>query len=84
MRFGTRPSTGRAGIIFWPAAIRTSNAVTDVIVTHLHYDHAGNLDLLPQARIHIQERELHYAVGCNMCRPGRPVEIVCLHEVPSR
>jgi len=43
--------------------------VTDVIVTHLHYDHAGNLDLLPQARIHIQERELHYAVGCNMCRP---------------
>jgi glyoxylase-like metal-dependent hydrolase (beta-lactamase superfamily II) len=44
-------------------------AVTDVIVTHLHYDHAGNLDLLPKARIHIQERELHYAVGCNMCRP---------------
>ncbi|MDB5880502.1 MAG: N-acyl homoserine lactonase family protein [Ramlibacter sp.] len=44
-------------------------AVTDVIVTHLHYDHAGNLDLLPNARIHIQERELHYAVGCNMCRP---------------
>ena len=45
------------------------DAVTDVIVTHLHYDHAGNLDLLPKARIHIQERELHYAVGCNMCRP---------------
>ena len=44
-------------------------AVTDVIITHLHYDHAGNLDLLPNARIHIQERELHYAVGCNMCRP---------------
>jgi glyoxylase-like metal-dependent hydrolase (beta-lactamase superfamily II) len=41
----------------------------DLIVTHLHYDHAGNLDLLPNARIHIQERELHYATGCNMCRP---------------
>jgi glyoxylase-like metal-dependent hydrolase (beta-lactamase superfamily II) len=44
-------------------------AVSDVIITHLHYDHAGNLDLLPNARIHIQERELHYAVGCNMCKP---------------
>ena len=43
--------------------------IGDVIVTHLHYDHAGNLDLLPQARIHIQERELHYATGCQMCKP---------------
>lgn len=43
--------------------------ITDVIITHLHYDHAGNLDLIPDARIHLQERELHYATGCNMCRP---------------
>lgn len=40
-----------------------------VIVTHLHYDHVGNLDLLPRARIHIQQRELHYATGCHMCKP---------------
>ena len=40
-----------------------------VIVTHLHYDHAGNLNLLPDATIHIQEREVHYATGCQMCRP---------------
>jgi len=40
-----------------------------VIVTHLHYDHAGNLDLVPAAKIHIQERELHYATGCHMCKP---------------
>jgi glyoxylase-like metal-dependent hydrolase (beta-lactamase superfamily II) len=46
-----------------------ASRVTDLIVTHLHYDHAGNLDLLPNARIHIQERELHYATGCNMCKP---------------
>jgi glyoxylase-like metal-dependent hydrolase (beta-lactamase superfamily II) len=44
-------------------------AIGDVIVTHLHYDHAGNLRRLPGARIHIQERELHYATGCQMCRP---------------
>ena len=46
-----------------------ASQVTDLIVTHLHYDHAGNLDLLPNARIHIQEREVHYATGCNMCKP---------------
>ncbi|TFZ05669.1 N-acyl homoserine lactonase family protein [Ramlibacter henchirensis] len=42
--------------------------VRDVIITHLHYDHAGNLDLLPNARIHLQERELQYATGCHMCK----------------
>ncbi|GAB1575778.1 N-acyl homoserine lactonase family protein [Bordetella petrii] len=42
------------------------DAVQDVIVTHLHYDHAGNIRLLPRARLHLQESELHYACGCNM------------------
>jgi glyoxylase-like metal-dependent hydrolase (beta-lactamase superfamily II) len=37
--------------------------VEDVIVTHMHYDHAGNLDLFPNARFHIQDRELHYCTG---------------------
>src|SRR5690606_1651562 len=37
------------------------DAVRDVIVTHLHYDHAGNIRLLPRARLHLQESELHYA-----------------------
>jgi glyoxylase-like metal-dependent hydrolase (beta-lactamase superfamily II) len=37
--------------------------VEDVIVTHLHYDHAGNVNLLPHARIHVQERELQFATG---------------------
>jgi glyoxylase-like metal-dependent hydrolase (beta-lactamase superfamily II) len=37
--------------------------VTDVIVTHLHYDHAGNLDMLPHARVHLQDSELQYAVS---------------------
>jgi glyoxylase-like metal-dependent hydrolase (beta-lactamase superfamily II) len=37
--------------------------VEDVILTHLHYDHAGNIDKLPNARFHLQEGELHYAVG---------------------
>ncbi len=37
--------------------------VEDVIVTHLHYDHAGNLDLFPRARLHIQDAEVDYATG---------------------
>ena len=28
--------------------------ITDAILTHLHYDHAGNLDGLPSANFHIQ------------------------------
>jgi glyoxylase-like metal-dependent hydrolase (beta-lactamase superfamily II) len=37
--------------------------ITDVILTHLHYDHVGNFDKLPAANFHLQETELHYAVG---------------------
>src|SRR5271170_6579095 len=37
------------------------DAVTDVIVTHLHYDHAGNLDRFPCASFHLQDRDLSYA-----------------------
>jgi glyoxylase-like metal-dependent hydrolase (beta-lactamase superfamily II) len=43
--------------------------VTDVILTHLHYDHAGNLDQFPQARFHIQDREVAYVTGRTMCHP---------------
>lgn len=41
--------------------------VQDVIITHLHYDHAGNIAKLPNARFHIQEDEVHYACGRHMC-----------------
>ncbi len=37
--------------------------VEDVIVTHMHYDHAGSLDLFPNAAFHIQDRELRYCTG---------------------
>lgn len=41
--------------------------VRDVIVTHLHYDHAGNHDLLPNARYHLQDAEMEFATGRCMC-----------------
>ena len=43
--------------------------VRDVVLTHLHYDHAGNFDRFPNARFHLQEREIHYATGRYMRFP---------------
>ncbi|MBX9702294.1 MAG: N-acyl homoserine lactonase family protein [Acetobacteraceae bacterium] len=41
--------------------------VRDVIITHLHYDHAGCVELFGNARIHIQDREMAFATGRHMC-----------------
>jgi glyoxylase-like metal-dependent hydrolase (beta-lactamase superfamily II) len=43
--------------------------VADVVVTHLHYDHAGNLGLFPRARFHLQDSEMAYATGRHMAVP---------------
>jgi len=37
--------------------------ITDVIVTHMHWDHADGMDLFPKARIWIQKDELQYYAG---------------------
>lgn len=37
--------------------------VEDVIITHMHYDHAGNLSLFPNARFHVQDSEIGYVTG---------------------
>ena len=42
--------------------------ITDVVITHLHYDHAGNLDAFPNAMFHLQEREMAFATGKHMCQ----------------
>ena len=41
--------------------------VTKIIVTHLHYDHAGGLHLFPNATLHLQAAEMAYATGPCMC-----------------
>jgi glyoxylase-like metal-dependent hydrolase (beta-lactamase superfamily II) len=54
-----------------PEALRAANVraeeVADVIITHLHYDHAGGLAAFPKARFHIQDAEVSYATGRHMC-----------------
>ncbi|WP_158747839.1 N-acyl homoserine lactonase family protein [Acidisphaera sp. L21] len=46
-----------------PAAVKT------VILTHMHYDHIGNLDAFPHARFHLQSAEMAYAVSPLMAKP---------------
>ncbi|MDO9709005.1 N-acyl homoserine lactonase family protein [Paracraurococcus lichenis] len=41
--------------------------VRDVVVTHLHYDHAGSIEIFSGAKIHIQDREMAFATGRHMC-----------------
>ena len=43
------------------------DSVQDVIVSHMHYDHAGNHGLFPQARYHLQDTEMAYCTGRCMC-----------------
>lgn len=38
-------------------------AVEDVVITHMHYDHAGNHGLFPRARHHLQDAEMAYCTG---------------------
>jgi glyoxylase-like metal-dependent hydrolase (beta-lactamase superfamily II) len=50
----TRPdrALGRLGI--------RPDEVTDVVVTHMHWDHADGVDLFPKARVWIQKDEYNY------------------------
>ncbi|WP_380056846.1 N-acyl homoserine lactonase family protein [Falsihalocynthiibacter sp. SS001] len=47
----------------------TAESIDTVIITHLHYDHAGGLDRYPNAQFHLQEVEMGFATGPCMCDP---------------
>ncbi|PXW54188.1 glyoxylase-like metal-dependent hydrolase (beta-lactamase superfamily II) [Chelatococcus asaccharovorans] len=44
-----------------------AETVQDVVLTHMHYDHAGRLDAFPSATFHLQEREMSFATGKYVC-----------------
>ena len=54
-------------------------AVSDVIVTHLHYDHAGGLHLFPNARLHLQAAEMAFATGPCMCHDSLRMPFTAEH-----
>ena len=37
--------------------------ITDVIISHMHWDHADGMDLFPKAKIWLQKDELQYYAG---------------------
>ncbi|MEM7258793.1 MAG: N-acyl homoserine lactonase family protein, partial [Pseudomonadota bacterium] len=41
--------------------------IDNVIITHLHYDHAGSINEFMHATFHVQEAEMQYATGPCMC-----------------
>ncbi|MEO4043430.1 N-acyl homoserine lactonase family protein [Hoeflea sp. CAU 1731] len=55
------PATALQGVGLRPEDITT------LIVTHLHYDHAGGLGQFPNATIHLQAAEMAFATGPCMC-----------------
>jgi glyoxylase-like metal-dependent hydrolase (beta-lactamase superfamily II) len=42
--------------------------IADVIISHMHFDHAGNRDLFPNARYHLQDAEMSFCTGRCMCQ----------------
>lgn len=56
--------------------------VDDVIITHMHYDHAGNIAAFPRATLHLQEAEMAYCTGRCMGHEAlrRPFEV---HDVAA-
>jgi glyoxylase-like metal-dependent hydrolase (beta-lactamase superfamily II) len=45
----------------------SADRIEHLVVTHLHYDHAGTLGAFPAARFHLQAAEMAYATGPCMC-----------------
>lgn len=70
------------------------NDVDDVVLTHLHYDHAGNVPLFERARVHVAARGLEHAQRAIHPLDARyPADVVAwlqrdggehLHAVPDR
>lgn len=40
--------------------------VSEIVLSHMHYDHVGTFDAFPNARFHLQEAEMAYATGRHM------------------
>lgn len=43
--------------------------IEDIVLTHMHYDHAGMLHHYPKAQFHLQDAEMNFATGRCMCTP---------------
>lgn len=49
----------------------SASDITDVIITHMHWDHADGMDLFPKAKIWIQKDEYAYYTGAAWQADGK-------------
>lgn len=56
-------AVGQPGIMPAGQPALTPEDITDVIITHMHWDHADGMDLFPKARIWLQKDEYAYYTG---------------------
>ena len=50
--------TGSRRCACWPSWASAPEAVTDIVLSHAHFDHMGSIGKFPNAQIHIQKREI--------------------------
>lgn len=73
--FGPRAAAARGRplhfdpIVALPKLGIEPDAIEDILLTHLHFDHAGNIDRFAKARFHAQDAEVAFATGRCMCEP---------------
>ena len=60
---GATGEDGRRAAQDGPALHGVTGHPEDVVITHLHYDHAGNFALFPRATLHVQDLEMRFATG---------------------
>lgn len=56
-------AVGQPGIMPTGQPALTPEDITDVVITHMHWDHADGMDLFPKARIWLQKDEYTYYTG---------------------
>ena len=49
---------------------RDAATIRDVVITHMHYDHAGGFADFPGAQFHLQDDEMAFATGRCMTEPA--------------
>lgn len=60
--------------------------VQDVVLSHMHFDHAGNLDGFPNAKFHLQDEEMRYCTGRCMCHEPlrRPFDVEHVQQAVAK
>lgn len=61
-----RPILRDPAVALEAAGVQAADIET-VIISHLHYDHAGGLGRFPKAQFHVQQSEMAFATGPCMC-----------------